>query len=454
MFSARRHPPLLARAAPVLLLLTIAWHCAVVQLNPVAAPQLANASDSRARLTSGSYNKTCITENIENGTHLTIISSSMVTAGNTSSPTAAFNERRRDMFFEDYNIKQIEVIDTSVVPANNSTHDVRPGPVRQPSVSSPPLVSVNPITREPPVVSAEQSDSSQMAPILPQRHNVLAPKLSATGRPACVQSPDDTFCEIVDNYPNKSSIKTEMDLSPQQFNDIFGPKEIDARKSYVDPESDEESVCRKVPRVIYPQMAKNQANQWVYVVNEVEYTQAVVAEICEKPGKPCTHLENLPMGMYSRCKQKYSYKRLLALHPTEKRTYPEAFKFPSCCSCYIKYQDDYVGRSNFRKLEGKVDVTEQRNSGGSQQQQPAVVVVAAGAPRESRVLSSSTEQNETTIIETTIIEPVQPEISVHHQHIDNSTTIEIMSQSAELTAAAGQQQQQQQHSINSTLPPT
>lgn len=115
MFSARRHPPLLARAAPVLLLLTIAWHCAVVQLNPVAAPQLANASDSRARLTSGSYNKTCITENIENGTHLTIISPSMVTAGNTSSPTAAFNERRRDMFFEDYNIKQIEVIDTSVV---------------------------------------------------------------------------------------------------------------------------------------------------------------------------------------------------------------------------------------------------------------------------------------------------------------------------------------------------
>ncbi len=173
-----------------------------------------------------------------------------------------------------------------------------------------------------------------------------------------------------------------------------------------------------------------------------------------KPGKPCTHLENLPMGMYSRCKQKYSYKRLLALHPTEKRTYPEAFKFPSCCSCYIKYHDDYVGRSNFRKLEGKVDVTEQRNNGGSQQQQPAVVVVAAGAPRESRVLSSSTEQNETTIIETTIIEPVQPEISVHHQHIDNSTTIEIMSQSAELTAAAGQQQQQQQHSINSTLPPT
>lgn len=142
-----------------------------------------------------------------------------------------------------------------------------------------------------------------------------------------------------------------------------------------------------------------------------------------KPGKPCTHLENLPMGMYSRCKQKYSYKRLLALHPTEKRTYPEAFKFPSCCSCYIKYHDEYDGRSNFRKLDGKVDVTEQRNG-----QSPAVVSTSAAVlPRESRVMS--TVQNETTIVETTIIEP---QTIVHH--IDNST-IEIMSQSADLTSA-------------------
>lgn len=128
--------------------------------------------------------------------------------------------------------------------------------------------------------------------------------------------------------------------------------------------------------------------------------------------------------MYSRCKQKYSYKRLLALHPTEKRTYPEAFKFPSCCSCYIKYQDDYVGRSNFRKLDGKVDVTEQRNG-----QSPAVAGTSAVAavPRESRVMS--TVQNETTIVETIIIEP---QTVVHH--IDNSPTIEIMSQSADLTS--------------------
>lgn len=64
-----------------------------------------------------------------------------------------------------------------------------------------------------------------------------------------------------------------------QFSEIFGSKEIDGR-TIMDVENDE-SVCSKTPRVIYPKMAKNQANQWIYVVNEVEYTQAVVAEICQ-----------------------------------------------------------------------------------------------------------------------------------------------------------------------------
>ena len=77
----------------------------------------------------------------------------------------------------------------------------------------------------------------------------------------------------------RSSIKHEINFSVNQFLEIFGPKEIDGR-TIVDVDQDE-SVCGKKPRIIYPQMAKNQANQWIYVVNEVEYTQAVVAEICE-----------------------------------------------------------------------------------------------------------------------------------------------------------------------------
>ncbi|CAG2111494.1 unnamed protein product [Medioppia subpectinata] len=179
---------------------------------------------------------------------------------------------------------------------------------------------------------------------LTERAKVLLPDLDSKGRPTCLSSPDDTFCEAVQNYPN-ATIKQEIDFSPLQFLEIFGTKDIDGRKSYIDDDLTEERVCRRIPKVIYPQMAKNEANQWIYVVNEVEYTQAVVAEICEKEGKSCAYLDNnLPPGMYSRCRQKYSYKRLLALHPTEKRTYSDKFKFPSCCACYVK-SNDILGRT-------------------------------------------------------------------------------------------------------------
>lgn len=116
------------------------------------------------------------------------------------------------------------------------------------------------------------------------------------------------------------------------------------------------------------------------------------------------------MGMYSRCKQKYSYKRLLALHPTEKRTYPDAFKFPSCCSCYIKY-DDYLGRSNFRKLEAKVDIT------------PANSAQSQG--RDSRVLGSESVLTAPTNETVLTVDNVKT-AAVHHS--SDNTTIEIMSQ--------------------------
>ncbi|XP_054168153.1 protein spaetzle 5-like [Oppia nitens] len=171
-----------------------------------------------------------------------------------------------------------------------------------------------------------------------ERSKVLLPNLDSKGRPTCLTNPDDTYCEIVPNYPNKT-LKQEIEFSPIEFLEIFGNK-IDGRKSYIDDDLSEVRVCRRIPKVIYPQMAKNQANQWIYVVNEVEYIQAVVAEICESDGKSCAYLDqNLPPGMYSRCRQKYSYKRLLALHPTEKRTYSDKFKFPSCCACYVKTND-------------------------------------------------------------------------------------------------------------------
>ena len=53
----------------------------------------------------------CITDHEENGTIIIEASRDQV----VPTPSSTFNERRRDMFFDDYSIKQIQVIDTSVV---------------------------------------------------------------------------------------------------------------------------------------------------------------------------------------------------------------------------------------------------------------------------------------------------------------------------------------------------
>ncbi|KAH9501778.1 hypothetical protein DERF_012593 [Dermatophagoides farinae] len=273
----------------------------------------------------------------------------MSLGGDSSTEKALFNLRRRDFFLDDYKNKEIQIVDTI---ANNSIiiNKYKTNNMKQTSLNPSPLVLAE-LTVSPSTIMM-MTNQSTITPLhtqielemKPQRPNILLPKLEQTGRPSCLTTPDDTFCENVDNYPNRNIIKQEVDFSIDQFAEIFGNKEIDGR-TIMDVENDE-SVCGKTPRVIYPKMAKNQANQWIYVVNEVEYTQAVVAEICQRPGKPCAYMDSLPMGLSSTCKQKYSYKRLLALHPTEKRTYPDAFRFPSCCSCYIKTIDDFMARIN------------------------------------------------------------------------------------------------------------
>lgn len=169
------------------------------------------------------------------------------------------------------------------------------------------------------------------------RSQVLMPPIDpSSGKPSCISSPDETFCESVNNYP-KIDLKKDIKMSMTDFREIFGSESIEGRKTYQDDDDlVEERVCRRIPKIVYPQMARNQANQWVYIVNDVEYVQAVVSEICEREGKPCNYMDNLPDGTYSRCRQKYSYKKLLAIHPTEQRTYTDTFSFPSCCACYVK----------------------------------------------------------------------------------------------------------------------
>ena len=70
-------------------------------------------------------------------------------------------------------------------------------------------------------------------------------------------------------------------MSKDQFREVFGSRTVDERKSYGDDESSEVRVCRRTEKLVYPKLAQNQLNHWIYIVNDVDYAQVVVSELCE-----------------------------------------------------------------------------------------------------------------------------------------------------------------------------
>jgi len=198
-----------------------------------------------------------------------------------------------------------------------------------------------------PLETITPDSNYELPPSTEYRNHILAP----SGTPDCANSSHATFCESVSSYPERI-LRKEVKLSPIEFREFFGQISIDGRKSYADDETTEEKICRQVTKFIYPRLAKNKDNVWVYVVNDLqEYPQSVIIELCESEGEACRFIDDkLPLGEYSHCRQKYSTKKLLAIHPTEKRTYAETFRFPSCCACYIKRPSGFDIRSTLASL--------------------------------------------------------------------------------------------------------
>ncbi|GFU37107.1 hypothetical protein NPIL_591671 [Nephila pilipes] len=168
---------------------------------------------------------------------------------------------------------------------------------------------------------------------LERREQLLVPPTDRFGRPLCVNKAGDTFCEEVENYP-EIEIRKVIKYSSEEFTELFGTMAVSSRKFSDD---DEETLCPQRSKIFQPKAAVNENDQWAYVVNDIDYVQTVTAEICVGDEEPCRYLDGtLPVGVSSVCKQKYAYKRLVALHPSKKKTYTDAFRFPSCCVCYVR----------------------------------------------------------------------------------------------------------------------
>jgi len=206
------------------------------------------------------------------------------------------------------------------------------------------------------------------------------------------------FCEAVEDYPDVREIRQKVrgSLGKVEAQLVFSPLREDqvgrvrARlrgTPGVDPEpivededeidegtltrqafSSETPACDSQQSFVYPRTARNRGRQWRFVINvpgeesgEENFVQAVKVERCLREGETC----NIASAGYDStvCRQKYSYRRLLALGEDGEQ-YVDSFRFPSCCICFSQR----TFYTHFELLRNAVDNTtlvpalEKRNS--------------------------------------------------------------------------------------------
>ncbi|PSN53489.1 hypothetical protein C0J52_09349 [Blattella germanica] len=140
-------------------------------------------------------------------------------------------------------------------------------------------------------------------------------------RPECAD--DNSFCESVDQYPQLIPVDTRIQPDEQVF------------------------LCPSREHVVYPKMAQNKDDKWLFVVNQDSYVQGVRIEKCERQ-ETCSFMENFPPLYVTSCQQKYIYRKLLALGEDGNPT-SDTFRFPSCCSCVLTKQLPTVRSSDSSK---------------------------------------------------------------------------------------------------------
>ncbi|XP_064457027.1 uncharacterized protein LOC135367854 [Ornithodoros turicata] len=182
------------------------------------------------------------------------------------------------------------------------------------------------------------SNTSQLPVVFPGE---LRPRLNDYGLPNCAMTsgvngrkrrPEASYCDEDETYPTEI-VKSVL----QKVNVDLSDKTLLGRQPLNHEESIDQRVCATKRKTIYPKTAKNSDSEWLYVINDVEYAQAVTTEICAQEDSPCEFVASaLPPGYTSACKQKFANRKLLAMHPTERKAYADNFPFPSCCVCYVR----------------------------------------------------------------------------------------------------------------------
>ncbi|XP_049762969.1 uncharacterized protein LOC126090775 [Schistocerca cancellata] len=155
----------------------------------------------------------------------------------------------------------------------------------------------------------------------------------------CSVGGTDLCVSNVWDYPHRY-IERLLENKTSRFQSYFTDDIVHVATRF-DSSTDEELTCDAEETILYPKFGKTADNEMLFIINTDEkYRQGIRVEKCKKTGEsPCNPKLEVPSGYRTYCKQKYIYRKLLALHPNGEPA-PDNFKIPSCCSCFISKETE------------------------------------------------------------------------------------------------------------------
>lgn len=178
---------------------------------------------------------------------------------------------------------------------------------------------------------------------------------ATTATTLCVDArqPHQSFCEHVPDYP-VAHIERQLAADPERFAELFGSELAPVSpvvESRFGDGADGQPLCASRETIIYPKMGQTAKNTWMYIVNSKRYQQGIRVEMCDRVDGPCEWPSGgggggggravyWPQGMRSVCRQKFTYRQLLAVDGYG-RPVMDAFRMPCCCSCVLVQRMGY-----------------------------------------------------------------------------------------------------------------
>jgi hypothetical protein len=170
-----------------------------------------------------------------------------------------------------------------------------------------------------------KDSSGESKIVFPGQLELFTPEVSGQ-QPKCAD--EEGFCESAEDYPHEY-VRQVIQNEKKAYTFGSDYMEIDIRIN-----SDKDmSLCPSMEQLVYPKIAQNKEEKWLFVINQDSYMQGIRIEKCARQGS-CTFADNFPSGYTTSCQQKFIYRKLLALGE-DGRPVTDSFRLPSCCSCVV-----------------------------------------------------------------------------------------------------------------------